>query len=67
MVLNIFKEKQVEGNSLADVNKSDWFYNAVSMPQGGLIAGYEDSIQTIGKYAKHRMQQNLYQDFEVNF
>ncbi len=30
MVVNIFKEKkQVEVNSFTDVNKSDWFYNAV--------------------------------------
>ena len=31
MVVNIFKEeKQVEGNSFTDVNKNNWFYNAVS-------------------------------------
>jgi hypothetical protein len=44
MVVNIFREeKQVEGNSFTDVNKSDWFYNAVSYAASeGLIAGYED-------------------------
>ena len=31
MVVNIFKEeKKVEGNSFTDVNKNNWFYNAVS-------------------------------------
>ncbi|AUG56908.1 S-layer homology domain-containing protein [Acetivibrio saccincola] len=44
MVVNIFKEeKKVEGSSFTDVNKSDWFYNAVSYAASeGLVAGYED-------------------------
>ena len=44
MVVNIFKEeKEVEGNNFKDVNKDDWFYNAVSYAASeGLIAGYED-------------------------
>lgn len=44
MVVNIFKEeKQVAESSFTDINKSDWFYNAVSYAVSeGLISGYED-------------------------